>query len=949
MHSIPRLILPVWQKVDVLVVGGTCAAVAAALAARRLGRSVAVLASETYLGEDLAGTYHLWPEGQDPLLTAAFNSCEESPARPAALKRYLEQQLIRAGIPFLFGARPIGLLSGPSGNFHGAVFAARTSLFSTLSAQIVDASAFGLIARLAQLEITPRINSTPVGWRVLCATEPNGWTGEKREITPPYRQVFKGEEKTFRAFELGASRSELGDDPKSFEHEMRARLVDETVWGFADHLVDFGESQLSSPRMAQNMGELSGGELRAKPGLWIANRLLPVADSSQLANPFFSTQLGRIAGAAAAAESAKREEEPLTLQTGGMGVSGLRFTEAFLRSSKDSISLEAPAFPTWNDFDVIVAGGGTGGAPAAIAAARSGARTLCIESAYGLGGVGTIGLISSYWFGNKCGFTAELTDLLEAEDSVSRAKKGNAWHPGVKSAIYHRLLRDAGGTTWLGSMVCGILREGDRPTGVLISTLHGCGVVPAKTFVDATGNADLAAAAGAPCRLIERHHVAVQGTGLSPRVYPSVGYQNSDHTFIEENDPEGLTAAHVQAREKYPNDFETTPFVNSRERRQILGELEISPLDILAERTFPDTIFTARSNFDTHGFIIHPVFMVAPPDHKPLEAHVPLRCMLPKGLEGVLVTGLGMSAHRDALPVIRMQADVQNQGYAAGMLAAQCAASGQRFREVEVRAFQKRLVAQGIITAETAQQEDSFPLSPTAVDEAIRSSLTNVKDVAIIFAHPEQARSGLIEVMKADGARRDQAALILGLMGEHAAAAHLEALLTNADWDEGWNYRGMGQFGASMSRIDALIIALGRCGHAPAAQPLIRLVGHLDGDAAFSHCRALALATASLGNPELTKALAALLDLPGICGHAHYTMDALLTDTDADPTSTHARNRSLRELYLARGVFLAGDPGHRGRAILEAYSKDLRGHFARHAAAVLSQSPESALSGLEIA
>lgn len=586
---------------------------------------------------------------------------------------------------------------------------------------------------------------------------------------------------------------------------------------------------------------------------------------------------------------------------------------------------------------MVVAGGRTGGAPAAIAAARAGARTLCLETTHGLGDVGTQGLISSYWFGNKCGFTAELNDLVSELDAYSRSKIANAWHPGVKSGIYHRLLREAGGLAWMGSFVFGVGKNGNRPEGVLVSTPHGCGFVRAKTFVDATGNADMAAAAGAACRLMDKRHAAVQGTGLSPKVEPSVGHQNSDHTFIEENDPAGMTAAHVQARAKYPNDFETQPFINSRERRQILGDLEISPLDILAGRTFPDTIFTAKSNFDTHGFIIHPVFMVVPPDHKALEAHVPLRCMLPKGLEGVLVTGLGMSAHRDALPVIRMQADVQNQGYAAGLLAAQCAKTGEAFRDVNVRTLQAVLARIGILTSESTVHEDSFPLAESAVLEAAQGPLDHAKDVAILFAHPEAARAALLPVMNAESERGRMAALILGLMGEVDAGPVLCRILSGADWDEGWNYRGMGQFGPCMSRLDAMIIALGRSGAPEAGAVLAALAEKLTPDAEFSHCRSLALAAANLRDATFTGALHRLLDLPGFCGHAFLKMEDMLADADGSPVATASRNFSLRELYLARGIYLAGDPEGRGQGILEKYSHDLRGHYAMHALAVLDK------------
>ena len=70
---------------------------------------------------------------------------------------------------------------------------------------------------------------------------------------------------------------------------------------------------------------------------------------------------------------------------------------------------------------------------------------------------------------------------------------------------------------------------------------------------------------------------------------------------------------------------------------------------------------------------MHPVFTIRPPDREDMLVNVPYRCLLPKDLDSILVTGLGVSAHRDAMPVIRMQPDIQNQGYAAGVAAAMAA------------------------------------------------------------------------------------------------------------------------------------------------------------------------------------------------------------------------------------------------------------------------------------
>jgi len=66
------------------------------------------------------------------------------------------------------------------------------------------------------------------------------------------------------------------------------------------------------------------------------------------------------------------------------------------------------------------------------------------------------------------------------------------------------------------------------------------------------------------------------------------------------------------------------------------------------------------------------------------------------GFDGILITGLGVSAHRDAIPVIRiMQADIQNQGYAAGVAAAMAAKSGQSIHQIHIKALHKHLVEKG--------------------------------------------------------------------------------------------------------------------------------------------------------------------------------------------------------------------------------------------------------------
>src|SRR5690606_21314505 len=141
---------------------------------------------------------------------------------------------------------------------------------------------------------------------------------------------------------------------------------------------------------------------------------------------------------------------------------------------------------------------------AGVAAAGQGSSTIVLEMQHGMGGVGTLGLISSYYFGNIVGYTSLINKRVD--EAMGRAGKDPAprtWNPNVKDLCHQQALLDAGGSAWLGSFAVGVTCGHGRVTGVLVSTPFGSGLVRAGAGVDSTGSADTAAAAGAPWRLID--------------------------------------------------------------------------------------------------------------------------------------------------------------------------------------------------------------------------------------------------------------------------------------------------------------------------------------------------------------------------------------------------------------------------------------------------------------
>ncbi len=98
------------------------------------------------------------------------------------------------------------------------------------------------------------------------------------------------------------------------------------------------------------------------------------------------------------------------------------------------------------------------------------------------------------------------------------------------------------------------------------------------------------------------------------------------------------------------------PATGARERRRIVGDVVVNERDILRARRWRDTIMHGTSDYDMHGFSVSDVLMYRERPHgKSFSADLPYRALLPSRLAGVLATGLGISATRDAMPIIRMQ------------------------------------------------------------------------------------------------------------------------------------------------------------------------------------------------------------------------------------------------------------------------------------------------------
>lgn len=171
-------------------------------------------------------------------------------------------------------------------------------------------------------------------------------------------------------------------------------------------------------------------------------------------------------------------------------------------------------------YDVVVCGGGTGGVFAAIAAARSGARTALIESKGYVGGIAAEGGCGLHSFYNLWkafpGVEKRMVVRGIPEEMIQRLTqaRGASGHNEtvlryeydsdtlcVDVEIYKfvalQMLREAGVHVMLNTMAVDTIVSAGRLEGVITESHQGCEAVMGKMFVDATGYGDLCARAGA--------------------------------------------------------------------------------------------------------------------------------------------------------------------------------------------------------------------------------------------------------------------------------------------------------------------------------------------------------------------------------------------------------------------------------------------------------------------
>ena len=162
-------------------------------------------------------------------------------------------------------------------------------------------------------------------------------------------------------------------------------------------------------------------------------------------------------------------------------------------------------------YDVIVCGAGTSGMNAAIAARRNGARTLIVEASGLLGGTNVISLVSPFMTfhdGNRQvikGIADEIISRLKEQklalghikDPIDFASSITPYDVEGLKQIYFDIVEEEGIECLFHSFIYDVIMEDDKLVGIEVVNKSGKMQLFADVIIDATGDGDVCALAGA--------------------------------------------------------------------------------------------------------------------------------------------------------------------------------------------------------------------------------------------------------------------------------------------------------------------------------------------------------------------------------------------------------------------------------------------------------------------
>jgi hypothetical protein len=436
--------------------------------------------------------------------------------------------------------------------------------------------------------------------------------------------------------------------------------------------------------------------------------------------------------------------------------------------------IEEPArrVPLYGEYEVVVLGGGPAGIAAAVAAAHAGRRTLLIERYGFLGGMGTAAGVTNF-----CGLHANVhgkmhrvvrgvaSELLDRIDQLGGLNAphlilGKILAQAYDTAAYKiaadDLLAAQKVELLFHALGAGIVMHDEkRIDALLVETKAGRQAVRALTFIDCSGDGDLAAWAGAryeigdnngsmlyPSMMFRLNGIDPERAGEAWRTIPALMEQaeaagthhfprkaaivrpqrsaiewrvnftqlaRADGAAINGLEPDDLTRGEIDGRRQAVKAFnflrtvpgfeksyivDLPPQLGIRETRRIIGGYMLSGEDVLGCASFEDSIGVNGWPIESHvaGDV---VFKFPPIPESRGFNELPYRMLIPESLDNLLVAGRCASMTHDGQSAARVSGACFAMGEAAGTAAALALGGNTIPRDIAVNKLQLELIKRG--------------------------------------------------------------------------------------------------------------------------------------------------------------------------------------------------------------------------------------------------------------
>ena len=340
--------------------------------------------------------------------------------------------------------------------------------------------------------------------------------------------------------------------------------------------------------------------------------------------------------------------------------------EAAVRGAATGGVAYSRTLPLKAETDVLIAGGGPAGVAAAVAARSAGARVLVVEGFTCFGGLGTAARVPVFmqWGDGvrdlACGFGTRFRDRLRKAGAMPEPSR--AFDFEAVKREYDAVMQESGADFLFQTRVIDVVKDDDAIRYAVVAAPSGVWAVSAKVFVDATGNGDVAFAAGVPFEKgdasghmmpasllsawdgidwerwekeaprrtqpfgAELARAAADGVFKEPDLHMTGLYRfvdgyataNIGHVFnLDGTDERSLTKGYVRGREsmaeyqRYFREYlrrglenvrlvETAAMMGVRETRRIMGDYVMTLDDYMKRAVFPDEIGRYSYPIDIH-------------------------------------------------------------------------------------------------------------------------------------------------------------------------------------------------------------------------------------------------------------------------------------------------------------------------------------------------------------